>query len=796
MTFSHELFIPFPIPPPVQPDDPGAVELISMRTSKHILATLATTCIVASTVAWGQQTQAPTVKSIEVQVAGPATVSKERILNNMRTKVGRPYSVGVAEEDVRNLYQTTKVFNVRIYGDPQPDGVKVIVVVQSKTTVKEVRIEGASQISAKSLRKKISTKPGCELTEADVEADRQKILSLYQDKGYKDTEVKSEVKTDEKTNETVVSYVITEAGRTFIKHICFEGNTVFSARQLRKVIKSRAHYLFSFMDKTGRVEKDLIAADTQALREFYQNHGYADVKIGDPTITRIGNKANVDVTFPIVEGPQYRVGKVSVGETRLFTAAEIGAALRLHEGSVYSPADVQADVKRIQDIYGSRGYIDAQVVPVMTPMGGLKIGLAYRIEEGAQSYVERVNISGNTRTKDKVIRRELPLGPGDLYNSVYADAAKERLKNLNYFERVDVFPSDTMVPGKKDLNVVVTEKRTGSLNFGAGYSTIDSVLGFVELTQSNFDITNWPNFTGGGQRFRTRIQYGSKRKDFVVSLTEPYFLDYQLTVGGELFYRDANYLSSVYNQRNYGFNVFTRKAINQDLSWRVDYRLEDITLYDVSSGASQIIRDDEGSHLKSQIGPSLVYDTRDSVFLTRKGTRAEFAPYVSGGPLGGNENIYGANLQVSHYVSLPWDTILTLAGEAATVDNWSGSNHVPIFDRLYLGGSNNLRGFKFRDIGPKDENKDPIGGQSLAHATAEYTYPIIDRVRGAFFYDIGFVNSGAYDFGASNLASDVGIGLRLDLPIGPIRLDYGYPVEKGDATSKSGHFNFNIGYQF
>ena len=315
-----------------------------MRDSKHILAAaLFTACVATSALpAWGQEVQAPLVKSIEVQFAGPATISKERILNNMRTKVGRPYSVGVAEEDVRNLYQTAKVFNIRIFGDPQPDGVKVIVVVQSKTKVKEVKIEGASQISAKSLRKKITTKPGSELTEAEVEADRQKILSLYLEKGYKDTEVKTEVKTDEKTNETVVTYAIAEAGRTFIKHIRFEGNTVFSTRQLRKVIKTRAHYLFSFLDKTGRLDKEQIAADAEALRDFYQNHGYVDVKIGDATVSRFDNKPDVDVIFPIVEGPQYHVGKVTLTETKLFTSAELAAALRLREGCIYSPAGVQA----------------------------------------------------------------------------------------------------------------------------------------------------------------------------------------------------------------------------------------------------------------------------------------------------------------------------------------------------------------------------------------------------------------------------------------------------------------------
>lgn len=767
-----------------------------MSSSKYLFTAVAAACVVSSQLSWGQEVQAPVVKSIDVQFAGPATVSKERILNNMRTKIGKPYSIGVAEEDVRNLYQTTKVFNVRIFGDPTPDGIKVIVVIQTKGKVKEVFIEGASQISASKLRKKIETKPGNELTESDVEADRQKILSLYQDKGYKDTEVKTEIKTDDKTGESAVTFVIVEAGRTLIRRIDFEGNEHFSAKQLRKVVKTRKHTIFSFIDKSGRVDKDQISQDIDALREFYQNHGYEDVKIGDPSVTRTEGKANVELSFPIQEGPQYHVGTITVAATKLFTTKEIGTALLLKEGDVYSPAGVQADIKRVQDAYGSHGYIDTQVIPVMTPAANRQINLTYRIDEGSQSYVDRVEISGNTRTKDKVIRRELAVGPGDVYNSVLADASKARLKNLNYFERADVFPSDTMVPGRKDMNVVVTEKRTGSLNFGAGYSTIDSVLGFVEVTQSNFDITNWPTFTGGGERFRARAQVGSERKDFIVSLTEPYFLDYQLAVGGELFYHDANYLSSIYNQRNYGFDLFTRKAINNVLSWRLDYRLEDIKIYNVDNNASQTFKDDEGAHLKSMVTPSLVYDTRDSVFLTRKGTRAEISVYAAGGPLGGDDSVYGGNIEASHYISMPWDTILTLSGEVATVDNWDNSDHVPIFDRLYLGGSNNLRGFKFRDVGPKDENDDSIGGNTMARATIEYTYPIVDRVRGAFFYDTGFVNSGSYSLSGTEVASDIGIGVRLDLPIGPIRLDYGYPVQKGDATSTSGHFNFNIGYQF
>jgi len=431
------------------------------------------------------------------------------------------------------------------------------------------------------------------------------------------------------------------------------------------------------------------------------------------------------------------------------------------------------------------------------PVGGQRFAVTYRLDEGKQAYVNRVNITGNTRTKDKVIRREMALGPGDLYNTVYADASKQRLLNLNYFDRVDVFPADTMTPGKKDVQVFVSEKRTGSLNFGAGYSTIDSIIGFVEVSQSNFDITNWPKFTGGGQRFQARIQAGAKRKDFTVALTEPYFLDYRLAVGAELFYHDADYYSSDYNQRNYGFNIFARRAITQDMYWRVDYRLENIDLYDMDSSVSPEIWRDRGNHTKSQISPSLIYDTRDSVFLPRRGTRAELSAFMSGGFLGGDVNIYGATLSASHFISLPWDTIFILAGEVAGVDRFSKSKHVPIFDTLYLGGSNNLRGFKYRDISPKDINGEPIGGNTRAYATAEFTYPIFDRVRGAFFYDVGFVRANSFNFTPKNVASDAGIGLRLDLPMFPIRIDWGYPLQTGGYTDrKKGQFNFNMGYQF
>ncbi len=774
-----------------------------MKNTLHFIARrcpvsclLALIWLLLPTFAMHAQVPAPDliVKQITIQYAGPETISRERILANMRTKVGKPYSEQAVEEDVRNLYATGQVTNVRIFGEPQTDGVKVVVVVQSKATVGSVHIEGATQIKPSTLVKSLATKAGTTLSEATVEADRQKILDTYSSHNFTETQVTEKTNMDEATGKADVFFTVIEGGKTDIRAIHFEGNTKFTAKQLRKVIKTKTKNLLSFVTKAGRYNTEQIESDQQALREFYQNHGYVDVKIGDVRVDRTGK--NVTLTIPITEGIQYHVGSVAVTGAQVFPTDEVMQHVKTKTGNVFSPADLRADSKAIGDLYGARGYIDLQVNADTSTGGPAVINVDYKIDEGNQSYVERINISGNTRTKDKVIRRELAVSPGDVYDSVRVDASKQRLQNLNYFSRIDTYPSDTLVPGRKDLNVLVEEKRTGSFNFGAGFSTIDSLLGFVEVQQSNFDLFKWPDFTGGGQRFRARVQYGTQRKDFLLSLTEPWFLDYQVAVGGELFYNEAQFISTVYNQKNYGFDLNARKALTPDISVRLDYRLEEIDIFDVSSDVSDTIRQDEGNHLKSSITTGITYDTRDSVFLTRRGRKIDLSAYVAGGPLGGNDDIYGFDLSGSQYFPLPWDTIFLINGEVATVSSWAGGDHVPIFDRLYLGGANNLRGFKYRYAGPKDENGQPIGGNTLARLTFEYTFPIVDRVRGAVFNDTGFVNRGTYQPTLNNLDSDVGIGLRLDLPIGPVRLDYGIPVTSSHGGSHGGKFNFTIGYQF
>jgi len=777
------------------------------------------------------QSSPPVVKSIDVQYTGPATVSKERILAQIRTRVGEPYMDFVVEQDIKNLYKSGAILNVRFFAQPDGNGLHVTIAVQTRSILRELMIDGAHGVNVSRVRKDTGLKLNAPINEEDLEKGRQKLIETYRARGYNDISVQYRVEPIDATRGTArVVYTINEGQKGAVSRIHFEGNEHFSDRTLRKQMKTRGKTLIAFLDKSGRLDEHQLQEDLDKIREFYQNHGYIDVDVKDVRKER-PNGGPITITIAITEGTQYHVGKITVSGYKVSSEQNIRQFMKMKEGSVYSPKQLHDDAKAVVDAYGHGGYIDANVIPENTSGGTGRIDVHYKIEEGERAFVQRVNIVGNTRTKDKVLRREVVVNPGDVFDTARMDISKKRLEGLGYFDKVEAYPEDTGIAGRRDLNVVVQEKRTGSLSFGGGFSTIDNLVFFAELSQGNFDITNWPQLTGGGQKFRLRIQLGTQRKDFLVNLIEPYFLDRRLSLGGQLYYNEADYLSSIYNQRTYGFSIEARKGFGAFLQDALSYRLENIELFNVSTNASAEIQAERGTRTISEVTNALVWDHRDNYLLTRTGQRIAVTPYVAGGFLGGDTQIYGWDLEASQYFHGPFDTILLFNGEIAGVDTWDHpeTDHVPIakntfadvpavpiFSRLYLGGSNNLRGFDYRDLGPKDKNGEPIGGQSMARATVEFTFPIVEKARGAFFYDVGFVNADPNDFSLHNvtattippdpnrdpkfrtfynLGSDVGIGLRLNLPIGPLRLDYGIPIDKA-GTSGGGKFNFNVGYQF
>jgi outer membrane protein insertion porin family len=342
----------------------------------------------------------------------------------------------------------------------------------------------------------------------------------------------------------------------------------------------------------------------------------------------------------------------------------------------------------------------------------------------------------------------------------------------------------------------VQEKLTGSFNIGAGFSSIDSFVAFISLAQTNFDLFDWPRFRGAGQKFRVNVRYGNERRDAEISFVEPWFLEQRLALGVDLFYRDLYYLSDYYDQRNMGGAISLRWPAGENGFLRAAYRLQDVEIYDIAPKATPAIAGEEGSFLESRLSLEYVYDTRDNVFLPRKGLKFSAEAALMGGLLAGDVDNYSINLDYEQHWGLPLDTILTVRGQVGVVDGITSSDRVPIFNRFFLGGAQNMRGFDYRDVGPKDARGEPIGGQTLAALTVEYTFPIIPKVRGAVFYDVGFVNADPFDFSTNQLNSNVGLGLRLYLTSFPINLDFGYPIQTDDFNDSGGKFQFTVGFQY
>jgi len=745
----------------------------------------------------------PVVRSIVVQYVGPETISRQRVMANLRTKVGDPYSERAAEDDVKSLFATGDVNNVRIFAEPQGDGVKVIVLVQGRAVVSEILVEGPVEVSPNRLRKEVTFKVGDRLSEEQVEKSRQAMVALYQDRNFSGVNITTRVDTNDRTGDSRVIFQIDEGFKQVVQRIDFVGNDSMLAKDLRKAMKTKTKNLLSFLNKSGRLVPSQLQEDKDALRLAYQNEGFADAQVTNVEVVPLSGN-NVELIFTIREGIQYSVNRLRLDGVNVTSADELMGRLKMVDGSLYTPDGLSADLKALQEFYGSQGYIDSLIVPEISPAGRGMVNVTYRIDEGAQSYLNLVNIQGNTRTKDKVIRRELAVLPGDVYDTTLVDASRQRLENLNYFSQVQTVPTDTMIPGRKDLNVIVEEKRTGSFNFGAGFSTIDSLVGFAELQQTNFDLFGWPNFVGGGQRLRIRGQYGIERADAEISFTEPYFLGYRLSFGAEAFYRNATFLSPYYDQSNYGAAIQLRYPVNDFIAVNAEFKTEGISIYDVTTSIPQIaggvvngvnLPNQQGNYFRNALSGGINFDNRDNLFLTRKGTFVGLNLFLASITGQQDEDTYGVSLEGSQHFSLPWDLIFLAKGQLATVDTVDGSGQVPIFDRLFLGGANNLRGFQFREVGPNNGGV-YYGGNSLGYGTLEMTFPIITRVRGAFFVDAGYVNQNSWDFDGSTYNADYGLGVRLDLPIGPIRIDYGIPFVSDQYNGGQGQIQFNIGYQF
>lgn len=758
-----------------------------------------------------QDFEGKTISQVEIRYNGTKTVDEARLRNLMTSKAGGTYRSEALDTDIRSLYESGLVDNVRLFAEETGGGVNLIAEVTTRPTLDGVGFVGNSIFSDQKLAKESKLTAGGTLSDEQILEARRNIEKYYQGYGYPDVTVTHRIQAGANAGHSDLIFVIDEGMKNEVRKIRFEGNHVFTDPELRKEMKVKEKGWFSWLTKSGRFESEQLDKDLDAILDYYRSKGY--LRASSPGIRREPVKdGRVDLVIPINEGEKYTVAGVSFGSMTVFKSEDLYPSMTLNGNDAYSSKKMRADITTIRSFYGSRGYADAQVSPDITDAGPNRVNIKYRVTEGKRFRVGRVNISGNTKTQDKVIRREITLKPGDQFNSVELETTKARLENLQYFSDVQATGSPAG-SGYRDVDVLVEEKATGSVGVGLGFSSIDSIVGFLTLEQANFDLFNPWNFTGGGQRFAMNLRLGTERSEFSLSLTEPWFLDRQLALGGEIFYRQSSYFSDYYDQTNAGASVFLRKPLGRKGSIKAEYRLENVKIdsevdeddytnrnFPGDNGSNSELSEEKigGDFLRSAVALNYVYNSLDSTMLPRSGHKVDVGLTLAG--LGGDVDTFTFSAQGAKYWNLKWDSILSVNGELAFVDSINGDD-VPIFERMFLGGGRTLRGFEFRDVGPRDSDytNDVYGGRSLAYLTVEYTVPIIETVRAAVFSDTGFVNSGSWDLSPDDIYSDVGIGIRLKLPISPLplALDYAIPVSSpDDEADKGGQFNFSLSTGF
>ncbi len=801
----------------------------SAQSFSHSRTSFLFLLILLSCLALSQQARAQALLSkILITNVGPATVSESLIRANIHVKEGQTYNPRAVDEDIVSLYATGYFQNIRVKEDRAATGVTLIFFVEGKLKLTDIAFVGNKKFRNARLQKKITSKIGEPLDERKLFADAEEIKKLYQKSGYSQTKVEYKPNLDERTGRATVTFEITESPKVRIVDVYFEGAHAFPQRKLRRVIKTHRHWMFSWLTSGGVLKQEQLEEDKEKLADFYHEAGYIDFELKEVRFVYETARKLV-LHFIVSEGTRYRVGAIDFTGVSLFPTNDISKRLRMTVGSIFTPKGLTKDLETVQDFYGAKGYIDTVIRARKNPntqMGTMD--LVYEIEEGGKSFIEKIEIKGNTKTKDRVIRRELSVSPGEVFNMVKVKLSKQRLEGTQLFEAVDTQAEPTDVPNRKNLLVAVKETTTGHLSFGAGFSSVDSILGFVEVTQGNFDLFNPPWFMGAGQKLRLKVQIGARREDFEASFIEPWFLGKKLQLSVDFFHRDLRFLSvnDLYEERLTGATMGLTRALGSDfLIGSVSYTIESVGILNVPTNAPRELLLEQGTRLVSKVGLSLAYDTRNSTLLPDKGQFTQIRTEVAGGPLGGDSDFYKVELRSSRYLKgFAKGHVLELGAGIGVVDKYGSSQRVPLFDRWYLGGIDSLRGYRYREVGPKDEQtfikeplsnppqrgehqrlipsrNEPIGGSTYWVGTAEYSVPIIDYVRFAAFYDIGMVYVDPYSFRVQNKLNHLyndnyGFGLRLNIPhLGPLRLDYGIPITSDVANRSSGRFQFSVGYQ-
>lgn len=730
-----------------------------------------------------------------IEVKGNSRISTTTVISKLKTRASQAFNENVINEDVKNLIATGFFEDVGVDKEDSAEGIIIIFKLKEKPVAKKIIFEGNRIFHRKKIAEMISIKEGSFIDEYKLKEAASQIKDGYTKKGFANATVTYEIKSLPEKNETEVKFVIVEKKVLKVRKIKVSGNKLIPSRKIVKVMKIRNSWLFN----SGIFKKDIIDDDIKRIVDFYKLAGFSDVAVSiEPKEERKG----VIILVNIVEGKRYYIGDIKVEGNKEATESEIRKAMILKSGSIFSDQKVYEDSTKIKEVYMDKGYIFSQVEPsnilnVVTQ----KVDLVYKIVENNQAYIERIIIKGNNRTKDKVIRRELRVYPQEKFDNKKIKKSKERLDNLGFFEEVRFDTAPGTKPDWVDLIAEVKEQKTGSFSFGGGYSTVDQLMGFAEIRQTNFDYKNFSTFTGAGQDLSLSMSLGSLSNNYQLSFTNPWIFDRPVSFGFDLYRsghkrdEDSGY---AYQEDLTGGAIRFGRQFNDELSGRIAYRVDSVEISDVIDLVSQAVIDEIGTNVYNTVELGLAYDTRDSVTFPLSGMLYNNAFQVTGGPFGGDEDFIKYYTHYSYFQPVINKSVVEFKLRGGFAQPFGSSNRVPIYERFFTGGASTIRGYEERKVGPLDSaTNDPVGGESMFIGNIEYTYPLADFIKAATFYDTGNTWEKENDFFGTALKSSYGFGIRVKTPIGPISIDYGWPLDTVQGEDgKQGKFHFNMSRGF
>lgn len=846
------------------------------------LAFILAISILIEGISWGDDIE-PVIATIKVQ--GNRRIEESAIKFVLESKVGEAYSPVRLSKDIHKIYDLGYFKDVKVDVSEGPSGVTLTYQVVERPTVEKIVIMGNEKIKTADLEEKLGLKLHSVLDQQAVQEGIQNLKSHYREQGFYFAEVESTLK-ELVGNQVGLELRIKEGDKLKIAKIQFQGNRVFPEQKLKGVIQTKEKGMISSILGKDLYRDVLVRDDMMRLQIFYQDNGFIDIQVGEPILQINKEAQKVSMTIPLKEGPQYKIGKVTVKGDEVYTQDELSNELKCYKGTTFSRSLLREDMQHLSELYGQRGFAFANVEPLTeVNEASRKIDINFEIDKGQKIYVGQISIQGNTKTKDKVVRRELPLKEGELYNSEYLKNSEERLKQTGYFEEVKV--ETQRRPGENglvDLEVKLTEKPTGNITFGGGFSTSASILGQVGVEQNNL--------FGTGLKANLNGQLGGRRSRVVLGVTQPYFMDLPISAGLSLYDRFSEFPSFETNrmgsEANVGKHLFELVNANlglklenvgldqidkyeipkikigsngiADLKRTIDKKTEEEHFFQKHTSRSILPKDQDKNSSTSSMTASLSRSTLDNFIFPNQGSRINLSGELAGG-LGSN-SFYKGELEMSQFIPLAfmypifpsslWQKLtLRLRGNFGMGGGLGNTGFglgkkndgLPLYERFFLGGDNNLRGYDFEDVGPKvrierfhcaDLEKtseglkkgkdnpcrqynlipeiisgDAIGGDYSALLGAEVYFPIpltlpyVKAMRGLGFFDMGdvFAKGDAKDFfNIFSYRKSMGVGARVLTPMGPVRADVAYRLDEGkkrddqDQEGKGGRIKFHFGF--